>query len=337
MFNTKIRNGILPLTLVSLIIIGIFYLYWPYMSTVILAGTLAVVLYGPYKKLCCYMSEKKAASLVIITVVIFLVIIIGFVITVLINFSGYISIMASTIVNWMNNLPDLGIMDGRILGSTASLTGQFIQNSVIGFASSVPSYFIQIIFFMLSLFLFLIKGSDLAREFLSVIPDHLQTATMQMRKDVINTLYATYVVNLQICIITFIIAIPFYTLLGAGPEVLANATLTSVSQLVPTIGPFVVLAFIGLYAVALGDLTTAIIIIIIGCILFLFIPTSILKPKMMGRRVSLPAPMMMIAILGAITAIGLPGVILGPLFAALLVSGYRLLIAQMKVIKEDQL
>jgi predicted PurR-regulated permease PerM len=306
------------------------------MSTVVFAGTLAVVLYGPYKRLCCYMSENKAASLVITAVVIFLVIIIGFVITVFINFSGYIANMSSTIVNWLNNLPDLGIMNGRILGSTATITGQFVQNFIIGLASSIPSYFIQIIFFMLSLFLFLIKGSDLVEEILSVIPDHLHTATMQMRKDVINTLYATYVVNLQICVITFIIAIPFFTFLGAGGEVLANATLTSVSQLVPTIGPFVVLAFIGLYAVALGDLPTAIIIIIIGCILFLFIPSSILKPKMMGRRVSLPAPMMMISILGAISVIGLPGVILGPLFAALLVSGYRLLITQMKVIKEDQ-
>jgi predicted PurR-regulated permease PerM len=335
MFSSKIRNGILPLTLVSLIIIGIFYLYWPYVSTVILAGTLAVVLYGPYLRLCKHMTENKAAALVVTAAVIFLAIIITFVISVFINFSGYIANMSLTIVNWLNSLPEIGVMNGRILGSTATITGQFVQNSVIGFASQVPSYLIQIIFFMLSLFLFLIKGNDIIEEIFSVIPDHLHAATMQMRKDVINTLYATYVVNLQICIITFIIAIPFFTLIGAGSQVIPNATLTAVSQLVPTIGPFFVLIYIGLYAIALGDLSTAIFTIIVGCILFLFLPSSILKPKMMGRRVSLPASMMMIAIIGAITVIGLPGVILGPLFAALLVSGYRLLITQMKVIKED--
>ncbi|MBN1165599.1 MAG: AI-2E family transporter [Methanospirillaceae archaeon] len=65
------------------------------------------------------------------------------------------------------------------------------------------------------------------------------------------------------------------------------------------------------------------------------IPGSILKPKMMEKRVSLPAPMMMITTIGAIATIGLAGIILGPLFATLLVSKYRPLISQMKVMKGD--
>lgn len=335
MISSKIRNGILPLILVSLIILAIVYLYWPFVSTIILAGTLAVVLYSPYLKLCSYMSEKKASTLVIFFTVGFLLIIFSFIISVIFNFSGYLLSMLATIVNWLNHLPGLGLMKGSIIGSAVSITGQFVQNIFFGFASQVPSFFIHLLFFLLSLFLFLIKGKSLVDEFLAVVPEHLHIATMELRKDVVNTLYATYVVNLEICVITFIIAVPFFALLGAGTGVVPIATLTAVSQLVPTIGPLVVLVFIGLYSLALGDLNTTIYTIIIGYLLFMFLPGSILKPKMMGKRVSLPAPMMMIAIIGAITVIGIPGVILGPLFAALLVSGYRLFITHMKAIKED--
>lgn len=178
-------------------------------------------------------------------------------------------------------------------------------------------------------------GKELVEDFFSAIPEHLQAVSSQLQKDVVNTLYATYIVNLQICVITFIIAIPFYWLLGLNGGIIENATLTAISQLIPTIGPLLVLAFIGLYALALGDINTAIFSIIIGYFLFMFLPGSILKPKMMGKRISLPAPMMMIAIIGAIATIGLTGIILGPLFATLLVSGYRLLIVQMKAMKGE--
>ncbi|MBN1165597.1 MAG: hypothetical protein JXA44_00540 [Methanospirillaceae archaeon] len=54
-----IRNNILPFLLLSCIIPGIFYLYWSYVSTIILAGTLSIVLYAPYQRVCRCISEKK--------------------------------------------------------------------------------------------------------------------------------------------------------------------------------------------------------------------------------------------------------------------------------------
>jgi predicted PurR-regulated permease PerM len=241
--------------------------------------------------------------------------------------------MSDTIVSWLKNLPEIGPFNVSFIGSSADLTSHFFQNAIMQIATSVPTFLVLTLFFLLSLSMFLMHGKDLVVEFLSVIPDHLQSVTMQLKKDVVNTLYATYVVNLQVCLITFIIAIPFYALIGAKGGVIPNATLTAVSQLVPTIGPLFVLVFIGLYAIALGNIPLAITVIIIGYILFMFIPGSILRPKMMGKRISLPAPMMMIAIIGAIATVGLSGIILGPLFASLLVSGYRLLITQMKTMK----
>ncbi|MDD1723979.1 MAG: AI-2E family transporter [Methanospirillum sp.] len=335
MVSRSIKFGILPLILVSVIILGIIYLYWPYVSTIVLAGTLAVVLYSPYQRLCRHVSEKLAATIVIILSVILLMVLLFFVVAVFVNFSGYFGSMSLTITHWLNNISGYGLLKGSMLGSAVSITQQFVGNIVFGLASGVPAYCIQILFFLLSLFLFLTQGEKVIQEVFSVIPDHLRSATVQLRKDVVNTLYATYVVNLQICLITFVIALPFFTILGSG-QIIPYATLTAVSQLVPTIGPLFILVFIGLYALALGDLTTAIIIIIAGCVLFLFLPGSILKPKMMGKRVSLPASMLMIAIIGGITAVGISGVILGPLFAALFVSGYRLMIAQMKTIMESE-
>lgn len=313
----NIRNNILPLLLVSVIILGILYLYWTYVSTIVMAGTLAIVLYTPYRWCCRYLSERQAACIVIIMAVIILMIISLFVVSVLFNSSGYLIQMSDTITFWLEQSHGLGFIRGNVFSSMTTITSTFIKNAMITIATSVPYILLNTLFFMLSLFLFLMYGKDLAEEFLSAIPDHLQGVTSELRKDVVSTLYATYVVNLQICLITFIIAIPFYALLGIKDGVIENATLTAVSQLIPTIAPLFVLVFIGLYAMALGDITLAILVLIIGYILFMFIPGTLLKPKMMGKRVSLPAPMMMIAIIGAIATVGLPGIILGPLFAAL--------------------
>jgi predicted PurR-regulated permease PerM len=46
---------------------------------------------------------------------------------------------------------------------------------------------------------------------------------------------------------------------------------------------------------------------------------------------------MMIGLFGGLALFGLLGVILGPLFAALLVSAYELLIAQLRLGKEERL
>ncbi len=335
MFPSNIKNNILPLILLTFIILGVFIIYWPYVSIIILAGTLAVVLYSPYQRLCKYVSEKRAATIVIVTAIIILTVIITFILSVLINSSSYLFDMSETIADWLNTLPHIGFLRGSIFGSSLSVITGLIKNAVIQAASSLPSFAVQFLFFLLSLFLFLLRGRELVDDFFSAIPDHLQAVTTQLKKDIVNTLYATYVVNLQICVITFIIAIPFFTLLGVKGGIVANATLASVSQLIPTIGPLLVLVFITLYALALGNIPLAIVFIILGYVLFMFIPGSVLKPKMMGKRVSLPAPMMMIAIIGAIATIGIAGIILGPLFATLLVSGYRLLIAQVKLMRGD--
>ncbi len=313
------------------------YLYWSYVSTIILAGTLGIVLYSPYQRVCNHISEKKAATIVI-AITFLLILVIGyFIVSVFISSSGYLVQMTETILVWLHSLPDLGFMKGSILGSSASIAIGFIENTIFQIAYTFPGFLVHTLFFMLSLYLFLLKGKNLVDEFFSAMPEHLKGVSQQLKNDVVNTLYATYVVNLQICVLTFLIALPFFALLGVKGGVVANATLAAVSQLVPTIGPLLVLIFIGLYALALGDVTLAIAVIIIGYILFMVIPGSILKPKMMGKRISLPAPMMMIAIIGAIAAIGLAGIILGPLFASLLVSGYRLLITQIKVMKGDLL
>lgn len=331
----KLKNNILPLIIVSVIIFGILYIYWPYVSTIVLAGTFAVVLYSPYQKVCRYVSERKAASIVVFLSFILLIVILSFVFSVFIHSSGYIAEMSQTISFWLKNMPDVGPLEGNFFGSSVTRVTGVFQNTIIQVASSIPQFLISVLFFLLSLYLFLLSGKECADELFSAIPEHLQVVTKELQKDAVNTLYATYVVNLKICCITFLIALPFFAFLGVKGGILENATLTAVSQLVPTVGPLVVLCFICLYALALGDVTLAIIVILAGFILFMFIPGNILKPRMMGKRISLPAPMMLIAILGAMATIGLPGIILGPLFASLLVSGYRMLIIQMKVMKGE--
>jgi hypothetical protein len=64
-----------------------------------------------------------------------------------------------------------------------------------------------------------------------------------------------------------------------------------------------------------------------------WIPASYIRPKLMGKRVSINPVLMMIGIIGGISIMGVIGLILGPLFIALLVSSYQILISQLTLMK----
>jgi predicted PurR-regulated permease PerM len=65
----------------------------------------------------------------------------------------------------------------------------------------------------------------------------------------------------------------------------------------------------------------------------MWIPGNYIRPRLMGKRVSIHPVLMMIGIIGGISIMGLYGLILGPLFIALLASSYEILIDQLTLVK----
>jgi predicted PurR-regulated permease PerM len=70
--------------------------------------------------------------------------------------------------------------------------------------------------------------------------------------------------------------------------------------------------------------------------LILWLPGSYIRAKLMEKRVAIHPLLLMIGIIGGISVMGIPGLIFGPFFLALLISAYKILIDQMKMIKETR-
>ena len=124
--------------------------------------------------------------------------------------------------------------------------------------------------------------------------------------------------------ISFILAIPFFFLLGYGHEILF-ATMVGFAMLIPMIGAQLVLVFFMLYLIALGDYRGVLIVMFVGYPLLSGWIDFYYRPIMMRRRVSIVHPVfMIIGIFAGVPFMGFVGFILGPVLIALAVVGFRI-------------
>jgi predicted PurR-regulated permease PerM len=323
-------SGIDPLTLILalLILIGIIIAFWPLLDAVVLAFSLAAVLV-PFKQRLAgrYSSDRTAA--VIITTLSFAVVSGILVLTAAIIYTNidYIFGMANTIIRWVQTFPGAGALSPEMLAGTLRAVVGALRAYIEDIAGDLP-------IILLKAFIFFLSGDHVARELRSVLPGRLAASVNSLSGKTVDTLYAVYIVNAQVALITFLVSIPFFILWGYG-HVLFFSVLMGIFQLVPFLGPQLLIIFLAIYALACGDIPGAVAMLVVGYPLISGSADFYFRPKMMGKRTAIHPVLMMIGLFGGLALFGLLGVILGPLFAALLVSAYELLIAQLRSGKEE--
>jgi predicted PurR-regulated permease PerM len=139
-----------------------------------------------------------------------------------------------------------------------------------------------------------------------------------------NTIYALIIVQISSAFIAFLLAIPFFFLLGVDDPLLF-ATLIGFAALVPLVGAEALILLFALYFMSLGNTGSAVITLFVGYPLLSGWIELIYGPVMMGKRVAIPVIMMMIGILAGVPFLGIAGFIVGPVLVALAVTGYKIL------------
>jgi predicted PurR-regulated permease PerM len=180
----------------------------------------------------------------------------------------------------------------------------------------------------------LLKGPDISRQLRTALPDQLYGSVGRISDQVVNTMHAIYIVSVEVAILSFLLALPIYYLLGY-PAVIVLALMSGLAIFIPIFGPLVVMVFLVLYNLATGNMPGVFIALFILYPVVFWIPGNYVRPKLMGKRVSIHPVLMMIGIIGGISIMGIIGLILGPLFIALLVSSYQILIDQLVLMKSQ--
>jgi predicted PurR-regulated permease PerM len=263
-------------------------IFWQLMVALIFAGSIAVIALPLHKRFTRRISAEASAALV--TVIVFLIFIgvLGFTVVLLLQNQEFLNSLVSTIINWAGpgqNNPITTVLhinqtqlDG-LIGNSNQTINQW-ADSIIG---QIPALGFQLLVFFLSFSVFLYKGEELYHSSFAMLPENLKEPVRDLTHTAVDTLYAIYVVQLIIVIITLILALPFFYFLGFE-HVLFFSTLAGLLKIVPILGPSILMAFLAVYAISISDMTALVLLILIGYPVVCAFPDLFIRPVLMGRR-----------------------------------------------------
>ncbi|MDN7023344.1 AI-2E family transporter [Methanoculleus sp. FWC-SCC1] len=323
-----------PLVLLFVIVIvaAAAVAFWPLLDVVIVGLSLAVVLLPVHRALSRRLPGAVAAGLVVAAVVLILLLGSGFMAAVLAQNAQYLDHILQTIFDWVwapaaEQAIPLPIPPEQIAGWVGE-HADTLQAGIAGFAEAAPLFIVKICVFFLTLYIGLLKGDTVRDRLVGHLPTALKRDIGRLSTVTVDTLYAIYVVHVATAVITFFLALPFFYFLGYG-HILFYSVMAAVFQLVPIIGPSLVMLFLGAFALSQGDARGALLVALVGYPIVCALPDIYFRPLMMGRRASIHPVIMWIGFFGGLAAMGIVGFILGPLFMALLVAGYGIAVREL--------
>ena len=330
----QFRTDLLPFVLIMAILIATLIIFWKLLDVVVLAISIAVVLY-PLQTYCMnYLNRYLSASLITSLVFVVLVATVLFCISIISQNSATLQEVVGTIEHWIQN-PST---DPRIFGLPLE-RGQ--MSTWLDLSKSLFLRYWQMIFsdfttialksviFFASLYVLLLRGEHIKARIMAGIPDTVRGFVQKMADGIVDALYAIYVVHIGIAALTLVIAVPFFWFLGYG-HVLFYSFLCAFCELIPVLGSSVVFIFMGIYALSIGDINGVLLLFFFGYIGVSALPEIYVRPVLMGRRLKLHPLLMLIGFFGGVITLGMAGFVLGPVFIVLLFNGYRILLEEKK-------
>ena len=324
----RIRSDQFPSILLILLTILAFAIFWSIMDMVLLGASLAIVLLPLHHRLSRHMRPWISAS--VMTFVVLGVFLAMGLITLAIfsaNSNELIS-MFTTIGNWIND-PLTNPMAYGVPLSKTSLSGLLHEGTAlfVDYQKTLIAYLPVILFkmfvFFFTLFMLFLRGEGLRTKIISHVPAALKKYIYRLSDVTGDTLYAIYIVQIAVAVLTFFIAIPVFWLLGYG-NIIFYSYFAAFCELIPIIGSSTAFILIGAYAQALGDTRGVLILFFLGYLIVSLVPEIYIRPVLIGRRVKINPVIMFIGIVGGILSMGLAGFVLGPLIIVLVITCYRM-------------
>ncbi|MFD1949977.1 AI-2E family transporter [Sphingomonas arantia] len=118
------------------------------------------------------------------------------------------------------------------------------------------------------------------------------------------------------------------------PAALLWGLLMAVTALLPAVGPAIIWVPVAIYLLATSATWQGIVVIVSGVVV-IGMADNILRPILVGRDTGIPDWVVLVTTLGGIELFGLSGIVVGPVIAALFITGWQILSEQRGVAVED--
>ncbi|MGN5374472.1 MAG: AI-2E family transporter [Sphingomonas hengshuiensis] len=111
------------------------------------------------------------------------------------------------------------------------------------------------------------------------------------------------------------------------PAALLWGVVMAIVALLPAVGPALIWTPVAIYLLATGAIWQGVVVIASG-VLVIGLADNILRPVLVGRDTGLPDWLVLVTTLGGIDAMGLSGIVVGPVAGALFLTGWQVLTEQ---------
>jgi predicted PurR-regulated permease PerM len=329
-----IRNDQFPFVLMVILTVAAIILFWSIMDMILLGASLAIVLMPLHDRVSRHVHPLAAAVLVTAGLIGASGIVIAFTLTIFSSNATTLTTMFAAISTWVNN-PGTSMAAFGVPLNKASITGllttgnSFFVDYQQTLLDNITLIAFKAFIFFSTLLVLLLHGEELKTRIMGRMPEPLSSFVHRLSDVTVDTLYAIYVVQVAIAVLTFFIAIPVFYLLGYG-NILFYSFFAAFCELVPVLGSSVAFLLIGAYALAIGDLRGVLILFILGYLVVSCMPEIFIRPVLVGRRVKINPVIMFVGIIGGLLTMGLAGFVLGPVIVVLLITSYRMYIQDRK-------
>lgn len=335
----QIRTDQFPLILMLILAVLGLILFWSVMDMVLLGASLAIILIPFHHRLSCRIPRLVSAVVVTGGILVLAILAAGGILLAFDAGSPVMTRMFSTIGTWLispTTNPEVhGITFNKTLLSGLFTTGKTL---FINFEQTLVDNLTFILFkaviFFFTLFVLILHGENLDRKIRDHLPAGIRRKVDRLSGVTVDTLYAIYVVQVAIAVLTFFISIPVFLLLGYG-DVLFYSFFAAFCELVPVLGSSIAFLLVGTYALAMGDIPSVLILFILGYLVVSCMPELFIRPVLVGRRVKISPVVMFIGIIGGLLTMGLAGFVLGPVFVVLIITSYRMYVEDRKETPHD--
>jgi predicted PurR-regulated permease PerM len=327
MDRIKVSENKQLVLLVSAIYILCIVAFWPLMTVVVWSAAIAIALMPFHKRLSGIVNPSVSVTFITVWVLLVILLVLSVSASILYGNIDHIGTMVASLVHGFKNTGVSAFLptftDEQFSHMPETLV-QLLLQSLLSLTSNVMQSLISIIIFFLSLSMLLYYGEQIWNTLTRTISLKLFLGVEKMVEISSNTIYALIIVQISAALISFILAIPFFTVLGVDDPLLF-ATLIGLAMLIPLIGAQIMILFFTLYFMSLGDTWSSVITLLVGYPLLSGWIDFYYRPVMMGKRVAIPPVMMMIGIFAGVPFMGIAGFIIGPVLIALAVTGSKIL------------
>lgn len=298
---------------------------WQWVDTIPLGIAFAVVLAPLHHRLSRRIPEGLSALLVTLLILSLTVAGVFIVVTIMQENLATNEGILMTAVTGAGTIADLyagfGIPMELITGALEGMEGivDAIGRSWSGLSPEGVMLTPGVILLFAALFLSLLEGERILRWILVRIPQEWLGTYHRLAAVSVNVLYSVLVVHLVMVALTFVLALPFYWLLGYG-HIISLSVTTALCELVPVLGASIPMVILLLYSFAIGDLRGFLLVFLIGYLVIALLPELTVRPILMGRRAQVSPVIMFFGFMGGILLLGTSGFLLGPLILAVAVT-----------------